>query len=239
MSFNIRFLIFLLIPLMMEGQSGPEFSPGRPGMTETSSVIQKGLFQFEAGLSKAKGKSGNLLFRTGVGDGLEIRLALEHSFKNNVSAQQLTGGSLFRIITQDGLIPQFAILTTFTFPDLNEVSFETGECMIIGAFSYSLTEDLSFDWNLGTALYGSNNIPTEAIYTSAIGYGLSDKLGIFVELYGASHVSELNRTTPAFDYGITYLLLDGIQVDLSSGYGISLNSEDRFLDIGITFRVPQ
>lgn len=237
MSLNLRFVIFVFIPIMIAGQQRPEFSPGRPGMTETSSVVDKGLFQFEAGISKDQGGSSNLVFRTGIGDGLEIRLSIIHLIENNVSVQQLTGGSLFRIMNQDGFLPQFAILTTFTFSDLNQVSFKTGEYTIIGAFSHSLTANLSIDWNLGSIFNGSNNKPTEAIYTLAIGYSLPDKLGIFVELYEASPISELNRLAPAYDYGITYLLFDKIQVDLSSGYGVSQNARDQFLDIGITFGI--
>lgn len=237
MLFNLWFVIPIFIPLMIAGQPRPEFSPGRPGMTETSSVVQRGLFQFEAGINKDQGESGNLLFRTGISDGLEIRLAIKHLIENNVTVQQLTGGSLFRIMNQDGFLPQSAILTTFTFPDLNQVSFKTGEYTIIGAFSHSLIANLSIDWNLGSIFYGSNNLPAEAIYTLAIGYSLSDKVGIFVEVYESSPISELNRPAPAFDYGITYLLFDKIQVDISSGFSLSQNAKDQFLDMGITFGI--
>lgn len=238
MVFKIKILMVMLIPLTITSQSVPEFSPGRPGMSETSNVIHKGFYQIEIGLNKSLERSGNFLFRTGIFDGFEIRLALDHSFDNNFSTQGLTGGSLFQIFDQDGLIPQVALLTTLTFPDLDNVSIQTGKLTIIGSFSHSLSDKYSFDWNLGTIFYGSEKNPNDIIYTSAIGYGLSKKIGIFVELYGVSPLFEFSRLNPALDYGITYLLLDWIQMDISSGYGLINNSDSRFFDIGLAFRVP-
>ena len=52
-------------------------------------------------------------------------------------------------------------------------------------------------------------------YTLATGFGLTDRLGAFVELYGDLGLDSAAPDTHSFDGGFTYLLRANLQLDLT------------------------
>ncbi len=63
---------------------------------------------------------------------------------------------------------------------------------------------------------------------------LQDKLGAFLEFYGSW--PELGASTHAVNYGLTYLTLDDLQLDISSG-GLVDEATDYFIGLGISGRI--
>jgi hypothetical protein len=63
---------------------------------------------------------------------------------------------------------------------------------------------------------------------------LQDKLGAFLEFYGSW--PELGASTHAVNYGLTYLILDDLQLDISSG-GLVDEATDYFIGLGISGRI--
>jgi hypothetical protein len=74
---------------------------------------------------------------------------------------------------------------------------------------------------------------------TALGIGLTESLGAFVEFFGdIPTYSHGPGPANLFDGGFTYLLNDNIQLDASAGVGLSQAAEDWFASIGLSFRLP-
>ncbi len=99
---------------------------------------------------------------------------------------------------------------------------------------HSLTEKVSLSYNLGAEWDGFTPEPT-FIYTLATGFGLTEKLGAFVELYGFA--PQEDKSDHRFDGGLTYLVSHDFMVDVSGGAGITENAPDYFAAVGFSFRL--
>ena len=95
--------------------------------------------------------------------------------------------------------------------------------------SHDLKNDSQIGYNVGYNKY--NNYDGDFIYTIAYGKSLGS-FGVFFELFGneSSNSSNLN-----FDSGITYLIDDDKQLDLSIGRG--LNSDMFYISAGFSIDI--
>ena len=71
-------------------------------------------------------------------------------------------------------------------------------------------------------------------YSVALGIGLTDKFGMFVEGFGL--LPEEGDSQRQFDAGFTYLVLPNFQLDISGGIGLNEYAMDNFLGFGFTYR---
>jgi hypothetical protein len=77
------------------------------------------------------------------------------------------------------------------------------------------------------------------IYTAALGIGLPETLGAFVEFFGdIPTYSQGPGPGNSFNGGFTCLLTDNLQLDASGGVGLSKAADDWFAGIGLSFRLP-
>ncbi len=112
------------------------------------------------------------------------------------------------------------------------------------AFSNSLANFLTFSYNLGMAWYTGqdefSNKHTLSVfqYTANLGIGIIGNLGGFVELYGDAGLSASKTPVTAFDAGLTYLLFDNFQLDVSGGVGLSDAADDWIVGVGLSYRFP-
>ncbi len=74
------------------------------------------------------------------------------------------------------------------------------------------------------------------IYSTALGFGITEKLGGFVELFGSFR----NSISPEhfLDGGFTYLVSNDIQLDLSAGTRIFFEDTNWFVNGGLSIRIP-
>jgi hypothetical protein len=77
------------------------------------------------------------------------------------------------------------------------------------------------------------------LYTLAFGLGITDRLGSFLEVFGDVPASAPGTPANYFDGGLTYLLRDNLQFDVSAGVGLSHAAEDWFVGAGISVRFPR
>ncbi len=112
------------------------------------------------------------------------------------------------------------------------------------ALAHTLSERVSLGYNLGLAFEsgfgddGDRDTLSAAFYTVALGFGLSDRWGAFVELYGDVPASASGGPANSFDGGFTYLLRDNLQLDLAGGAGLSEAADDWFVGLGLSVRFP-
>ena len=111
-------------------------------------------------------------------------------------------------------------------------------------FSHTLTDRLSFGYNLG-AVWGteeddSGDRDTLSVfrYTATLGVGLTEQLSGFVEVFGDVPLSASGGPANMFDGGFTYLISDNFQIDVASGVGLSQEADDWFITAGATYRFP-
>ena len=73
------------------------------------------------------------------------------------------------------------------------------------------------------------------LYTAAAGYSFTDKLGAFLEAYG--NFSKAFQPVYLGDAGLTYLVSDFVQLDISGGRKFSGTDSFWFVGTGISFRI--
>ncbi len=253
---SIFIILIFTISLTSVGQ---QIITDRPDQTESSALIPKGLLQVETGSIfeeiekfgvKEKSTTFNTtLLRYGLLDNLEFRVGfsfmeITREF-NNIKFDDiasgfspLTLGVKIGVTQEKGILPEIAFLTHVNFPFLASKDFKTKSTGIDFRFSFAhtLSEKSSLGYNLGMAWDG--DITTaNYIYTFAYGYSISDRVGTFLEIYG--DLPENSHFNHFWDAGLTYLIEDNIQLDISGGTGITQNVQDLFLSAGISFRLPK
>jgi len=225
----------------------------RPDATESSSVIAPGFAQFEVGITAfedADGESGfesgGSLLRLGLVEDWELRLGwggyLESDTVSGVNDAML-GFKYYLSPEGDTLLePELAILVHTSLPigdhDITSDAFDPDFLL---SFAHTLSEELSLGYNLGGKLEtaekgdGSETTLASGLYSIALGYGATDKLGLFLEVFGAVGLS--SKESPAsLDGGVTWLFNDDSQLDLFAGVGLNDDADEWFVGVGYSIR---
>ena len=77
------------------------------------------------------------------------------------------------------------------------------------------------------------------MYSSVLGFGLTDRLGAFLELFGNRQTTGTTATSVSVDGGVTFLLTDIVQLDVYVGSGLLGPTDDLFVGTGLSFRLPR
>ena len=215
----------------------------RPDQTESSSTLSRGSFQLETGLFLETTPTiknfniNNTLLRLGLVKNLELRLVasfdrvdIKESTEHFQGMGDLEIGLKYRIA--QGKV-EIAYLGHLVLPTGHD-RFTNGTAGVVNRIlvAHDLTEKISIGYNLGFDYFDSQNYALT--YTCAIGIPLSDKLGGFVELYGESPT--FDDVLVNTDFGLTYLLQENLQLDLS--YGIGLTEDFNFISTGVSWLIP-
>jgi hypothetical protein len=251
-------LIFTLCRVNAQ-EEPPELITDRPDQTESSSVIPFRSLQIETGFVlennsaddfQYKGYAYNAtLLRYGLLENLELRLGLaymgeEWKFNTPDSLSTIKGlspllsGFKIQICREKGLIPEIAFIGGLSLPfvageDLR--SDYTAGIMRLSV-SHSLSDVFSFGYNLGVEWDGESAAPA-FFYTVVMGIGITNKLGAFVEGFGS--LPEKSPASHLLHAGLTFLLLQNLQLDLSGGLGLNEKAMDNFLSCGLSWRLPR
>ncbi|MDY7395938.1 transporter [Aureibaculum sp. 2210JD6-5] len=256
-------LIFIVVELTAQVEDKAkkygELITDRPDQTESPSVVPKGFLQVETGTFFEKVKNNNIenesktynttLLRYGLLENLELRFGLDFMEQSRaISGTKLEDiasgfsplllGVKVGITEEKGLLPEIGLLGHLSLPFSASKDYKpenTGVDFRF-AFSHTLNEKSSISYNLGAA-WGDDSPEAAYVYTLVYGNSITEKLGVYVELYG--DMPENNKANHLWDMGFTYLVSDNIQLDISGGTGISRNIQDLLLSAGISFRIPK
>ncbi len=227
-----------------------EMVTDRPDATESSSVVEPGYIQAELGWLYTK--EGDLkahhipqtLFRIGVLERVELRLGWS-GYQNTISGDGASNwgdfelGAKVYLVEERRVRPEIALMGGVSIPSGSDgVSRNEIDPSFRFAFSHTLSEIFSLGYNLG-AEWATEDDSTESsfVYTAALGMGLSEKLGSYIEFFGDIGMSA-SGVAHSFDGGFTYLLRENLQLDLFAGVGLSDDAEDWFTGSGVSFRFP-
>jgi len=218
----------------------------RPDQTESSSTVPARSLQIESGIlvgfsegstfSERQILAPTNLLRFGLFRFAEIRMLsqVEH-FKSISNNKEQLGISDFEIGTKIQLFrkaeskTEVAILSHLVIPS-GSTTLTNGTEGVISklSVSHALTEDLGIGYNLGYNYFGVGS--GDLTYSLALGYSLSDKVGIYIEPHG--ELNNMKTYISNFDAGFTYLFSDLIQADFSFGTG--LNHKMNYVSIGLS-----
>ena len=229
----------------------------RPDATESPNTIPAGYIQvetgtffksYEANTIKTKDFTLNTtLVRIGLLDNLEFRLGwdfvegtthINGNKLNNVTSgfNPLLFGAKVNIASEHGCFPEIGLLGHLYLPFTAGKDYkpETTGIDFRFSFAHTLSDNASLSYNIG-AQWGDDSPEAAYIYTIAYGFGISEKFGAYVELYG--DLPENHSSNHFWDAGLTYLISDSVQLDTTVGTSIT-DGQDILLSAGISFRIP-
>jgi len=232
-----KLLLTFIFSFMSFSSLYSQLTSERPDQTESSLVLSKGHIQIETGISIEDSESNiNTLFRIGIIDGIEMRLNSNYLMNDDISNLKKSSfsdfeiGAKFKILDEDNNRIKIGFLTHLSVPTAPEI-FSYNEYGLLSRvlISHDIKNDSQIGYNIGYNKY--NNYDGQFIYTVVYGKSLGS-FGVFFEIFGeeSSNNSNLN-----FDSGITYLIDNDKQLDLSIGKG--LNSDMFYISAGFSIDI--
>lgn len=243
----------------------PELVTDRPDQTESTEIVPVGWIQLEMGWTFARDDEDGVrtesdevpgtLVRLGLAAGVELRVG----WTGQVAEEIRSGGAQADVdgpgdaelgakirLRGGGSGPAISALVATSVP-VGDDAFTSDryDPSLRLAFSQPLSARLGLTYNLGVAWAsepGADGEPTTGssyLYTVALGTGLSDRLGAFVEVFGEIPGSAPGTPKTSFDGGFTFLVRDHLQLDLAGGVGLSEAAEDWFVGVGLSARLPR
>jgi hypothetical protein len=221
----------------------------RPDESEAASLVPRGYFQMEHGFKVEDTNPGFIysypssLWRFGVNDNFEIRLITEYITIQKEPSPDLNGflplslGFKTKLAEQKGILPKIALLTHFTFPGVVSEEFETTYFApdIRLAFQHKVSDFFSVGYNVGAAWNGEDGEP-DFLYSLSAGIAISNRLGLFGELYGSTPQRDDSDPELRADAGLTYLIGNDFLLDLSAGTGLTEDAVEEFVAFGFSYR---
>ena len=175
------------------------------------------------------------LFRYGLIDKVELRILSQ--FENNKSCSDCPSirgisdieiGAKIKLYQGNGI--NVAFLSHVIVPTgSHDLSLHDNGSINKLALEHDLTDNISIGYNAGYDYFGEGN--GDLTYSVAIGVGINDKVGIYIEPYGA--FNDLDKYESNFDAGFTYSLKKHTQLDFSFGTG--LNHDMNYISLGASF----
>ena len=219
-----NYIILILFSLTFYNNFG-QISTDRPDQTEGTHVLRNGDFQIESGWTfNSDGGSLNNLLRIGTFKGIELRFSTNlisgHEDMTGLfpSLDNLEFGAKFKILDKKETLTKISFLSHLSVS--TEYSDNSGGLLNRILVSHELSESFELAYNLGYSKYFEQDNGL-LVYSLVIAKSFGN-LGAFVEIFGDSYSN--------WDLGITYLIKDNLQADISYGQGI--NNELSYLSIG-------
>lgn len=254
----LTLLLIISAEYVMAQDSIPALITDRPDQTESAEVVPLKSLQIETGFVMENSQSNHYkqtsfaynstLLRYGLFENMELRLGLEYlgdeikisapdSTNTTSGLSPLNLGFKIKIQSENGWQPAIALLGALVMPFTASANYKpryTATNMRF-SFAHTLSQSVSLGYNLGVEFDGETPNPSY-FYSASLGIGITEKTGAFIESYGL--LKERGKPSHLADAGLTYLIRQNLQIDVSGGFGIE-NGADNFISFGITYRLPQ
>jgi Putative MetA-pathway of phenol degradation len=230
----------------------------RPDATESSTAVSLGSLQVETGAFYTSFEENNIkqevfgynttLLRYGILKNLEFRLGWNfeegRTTNNGTKMNDITSGFSplltgikINVVEEKGWIPTIGFLGHLILPITAASDYrpETTGVNFIFSFSHTLSEKTSIAYNIGIQ-WSDDSPEAQYFYTLVYGYSFLDNFGLYVEVYG--DLPENNKANHFWDSGLTYLIMNNLQLDATVGTGIT-KGQDLLLSAGVSYRIPK
>jgi hypothetical protein len=242
----------------------PPLVTDRPDQTESSETVTPGYMQLEVGGSRVdssdKGDpidhefaAPETLIRLGLARALELRLIFDGYQMQDVVSKDGNAngfgdtaiGFKYKLFEQDGFIPQTALLAHISMPtgadghssEEWDPDFRINMSNELNEM-FSLAYNLGVEWETAPSTGGDRDTDSFFIYTVALGIGLTEEWGMFLEFFGDAPLNQRGGDAHSFDAGITYLVHENLQLDTAVGIGLTSEAPDWFATVGFSWRFP-
>ncbi|NNC83304.1 MAG: transporter [Flavobacteriales bacterium] len=240
--FFLTLLSILLLPQALEAQTAETIRTGRPGQSIGAFSLGDGLFQIQSGVYYNPVEfdgfdqtiyGNNTVLRYGITELFEISGVFDQvEFRSDeiadMSRTSIQLGGRYHLLDQQGIIPNVALQSRLSFSDLSDA--QVGTVSILST-TINVLDNYTFftNWKMITM----DGVDEAAYaYTVNLSRSLSDRIGVFVEMYGS-----LSDFSSNFDTGLGYLVNDDLQLDISFGIQDQDGVQDRYIDAGISWRI--
>jgi hypothetical protein len=221
----------------------------RPDQTETSFLVPKGYFQAELGFSITDTDPGfiysypSALWKYGLTDNFELRLVTQYiTIQKQPNPDQngflpLAVGFKSKLSEQKGILPKMSFIGHLRVPGVVSDEFETTYLApdLRLAFDHIVSDFFSVGYNLGLVWDGEDPEPF-VIYTLTTGFAITERLGLFAEVFGAKPQREDDDLELYADAGLTYLIGNNFLLDVSASQGITDNAPLSYVSAGFSYR---
>ncbi len=235
----------------------------RPDRTESTSIVPRGYAQLEVGWSletvEAAGTSlhthtvPGLLARVGVLGALEARIGFAGFQLTNQPALDgeeglgdMELGFKYRLASARGWLPDVAVIGAVSVPTGSDaVTSGRVDPSVLLTVSRALSDRVSVGSNLGSSWTttddgrGGRTTLVDLAYTLSFGVALSERVATFAETFG-SLPAQNGDAAHHVDGGLTFLVRDNLQLDVSVGRGIAgAGASNWFVGAGVSVRLPR
>lgn len=196
-------------------------------MTEPGEI---GGFEDFPAISTRRVLAPTTLFRYGLTKGIEIRVLNQYEimkswgyYEKTFGFSDMEIGTKIQILKNENKNTEIAFLSHLIIPS-GSTSFSNNNYATINklSISHNLNDNIGLGYNFGYNYYETEELyqgKGDLTYSMALGVGVSENVGIYVEPYG--ELVDLTDHVANIDMGFTYLLNDNFQLDFSFGTGIN------------------
>jgi hypothetical protein len=251
--------------LCAAAEDSPPLVTDRPDQTESSETVPLGAVQLEVGWTHSEDRDNphavsdsfpETLVRLGLWESCELRVGFDGYLWQDSDEKGAKGvthdgngdmevGFKYKISEESGMRPQAAVMCGLTLPTGDRAfSSERFDPSVRFAFSHTLSETLSFGYNVatiwGTEEDAAGDRDTRASWACSVvlGIAVTERLGTFVEYFSEIPTGSGSGPSNSFDTGFTYLVRDNLQFDVLGGVGLSDQADDWFIGAGFVYRTP-
>jgi hypothetical protein len=244
--------LLLFIGCLLPGTGRCQLPPiqlDRPDQTECPFIVPKNYLQLENGFLMQRLKDGSryftypsTLWKYGINERFELRMitelvTLKSSGGSLTGLNPITLGFKANLLTEKGIIPRTSFIGHITTSKWGSRDLRTNTIAPSFRFvmQHTLSEKVSLSYNLGAKWNGEDPEPVY-LYTLTSGISLTEKLGLYVELFGFAPEKEMAEHS--FDGGFTYLVNNDLMLDISACTGITRNAPVNYYALGLSYRFP-
>lgn len=221
-----------------------------PDQSEDVHVMKPGELQLETGFSLTRFRTDDAtaavaheLIRYGLTKRVELRLVVEdgklrdrYIEETSQSVAPLAASVKYALVDDHKWLPDIALVGYLKLPFTSRSREQKAywSPAFVAAFEHKLTEKLMLEYNFGIRqkAYSSDY---GWLSTTGLMYDITDKLEVFAEHFAQYQSAEEPQHN--FDAGILYDLTDNLQLDLAAGSTIKYDEPNRFLSIGVCYRM--
>lgn len=244
--------VAIVYHLSLQAQIVP-MSTDRPDQTESPFLVPQAHLQLETGVGFEKSANSTeqdlpaVLIRIGLTEFAELRLGMEGLQKANTDIDyrypwepSFFAGLKMPIYKVNDGTTQISFIGHIQLAEHNDELFDLPKWGVSPDFritvQHTLTDWYSLSYNAGCYWQVDARTPTY-LYTVSNGFSISEHVGAFIEIFGEVTGGGY-APMHMLDGGLTYLLTDNMQFDISSGIGINAYAPAYFISAGYSIRLP-
>jgi len=259
--FGVRFAVAVIFAVVVAvaaapASAGDPMVTDRPDFTESSSVVGVAVVQFEAGVTFVEAENGietktagEVLVRWGVVERLEVRFGLptytwiDQSGDSSSGFADSVAGLKYQFA--DGVGRGFlggveaAVIASTTVPTGDaEFASPDWQPSAVLAVGWDFGPNLGLGVNLGVGRPADGDDRYTTLWAStALGFGVTDNLSVFIELFGFNREEARGPNTATFQAGVVYLLSPDLQLDFRAARRLTDRGADLLVGAGVSWRL--